>query len=547
MEKPVSLLPNLSNRRMVIVLEHIANPMYLEYLWAIVLNASKQGTKTTIFDCDWDKFEYSNESHDRMREKNISRMRDQFLKTLSDVAKNSIEIVGINANEVQVDKKEIMKVSNFSQADEIHFQFGNSLRSVFARNYLSTSNLSLKGSRMRKQFRIYVQSFLTMRSLCQKLFSSSDFDLILIANGRFPSETAIRVAAEDSSIEFYFYEHGMPKGESFHFAPFQTQEFLKIQRFIQNQIENESEIEQNDLLAFSNKWLYNQATNLNQNPYLNQDTGIMELKKRIGDKRLAVIFNSSIDEKFSNMGVNLNGWESQKQATSAIAGTLVKQGFYVVVRIHPNTANKSWWDLINLVHHLRDNAIDYILPWNGPSSYTLLEECDLVLTWGSTICMESVARGIPTVVFGRTMYDEIAGVTIVNPCILRTIDFNNIEHPDPLKGKVAIYYNKHWGYKLDDYCSRDDLALINIIVDNKQTTPNPLDFVPSLAKSVQLKMAELFILLRRIRKGRYASPNDYRRLVEIFLSGKVADSAANFSLSFGLKIRALTRDGEVSI
>jgi len=550
MERQIRFLPNLRDRRIALVLEHESNPIYFRYLWVILLNACSQGATVTIFDCDWEKFQYSNRNHDPLRKAKNSKIRDEFLKNLSYRTRNAVRVVKIDANQITVAKKIVNEVSSFSLADKLNIQLGNSLRSVFARNYLSTSNLNLQGTKMRKHFRIQVQSFLSMRLLCSKLFLPEQFDLILIPNGRHPSQTAMRVVAESASIEFFFYEHGMPKEKSFHFAPFQTQEFLKMQDFIKLQINDRFDKNRQEVLEFANLWLDNQATNIKQNQFLSQDFKKTGTKNIPASKPLAVIFNSSIDEKYSNMGVELNGWVSQKQATKAIANTLEEQGFQVIVRIHPNTANKSWWDLINLVHFLKAHKIDFILPWSGPSSYKLLEEAKLVLTWGSTISMESVARGIPTVVFGRTMYDEIAGTVIVSPSNLRFTDFNMIAKPDPLKGKVAIYFNKHWGYSLLDYCSIDDLDLIDSIINNNSypfVVKEVSELEPCFTRSIQLRVIEIFTLLRRIRKGRYASPNDYRRFIANVLSERFTNPVANISLSLGLKIRALTRDGEVSI
>ena len=550
MERKIQLLPNLIDRRIALVLEHESNPVYFRYLWVILLNACRQGATVTIFDCDWDRFQYSNRNHDPLRKTKNSKIRDKFLKSLSSITRNAVTVIKIDANQVLIGKKTVNEVSSFSLADEMHIQLGNSLRSVFARNYLSTSNLNLQGTRMQKFFRMQVQSFLSMRLICTELFLPEQFDLILIANGRFPSQTAMRVVAESASIEFCFYEHGMPKEESFHFAPFQTQEFLKMQDFIKLQIKDRFENSSQEILEYANQWLDKQATDIKQNHFLSQDLKKKGTRVIPRDKPLAVIFNSSIDEKYSNMGVELNGWVSQKQATKEIANILEQQGFQVIVRIHPNTANKSWWDLINLVNFLKAEEIDYILPWSGPSSYELLEEAKLVLTWGSTISMESAARGIPTAVFGRTMFDEIAGAVIVNPSTLKSINFNKLAKSEPVQGKIAIYFSRHWGYNLQQYCSTGDLESIDSVIDiQKQPSASSEEsgLNPSFAKSLRLTIIEVFILLRRIRIGRYASPNDYRKLAEIIFSKKFADHAANTSLFLGLKIRALRRDGEVSI
>jgi len=148
------------------------------------------------------------------------------------------------------------------------------------------------------------------------------------------------------------------------------------------------------------------------------------------------------------------------------------------------------------------------------------------------------------------MYDEIAGATIVDPSVLETIDFNSILKPDPVNGKIAAYFNKHWGYSLNDYCNPHDFKIINIILNEYQNNlvfEVPPSRKPYYVKKLLHKTIGAFVLVRRIRKGRYASPNDYRTLIAYFLPAQFSDYLANFALSIGLKIWPLRRDGEVSI
>ena len=382
------------------------------------------------------------------------------------------------------------------------------------------------------------------------MFTSDNFDLVLILNGRFPSQTAKRLAAEEASIEFYFYEHGMPKGQSFHLAKCQPQEFQEMQKYINSEFMPKNR-EKNELVyEFSKAWFERQETDTNQNPFIHSGT---KLATNVDARRmnpLAVIFNSSIDERYSNLGVDLNGWRSQKQATSSIAKRLREQGFDVIVRIHPNTANKSWWDLMNIVSDLEKNSINYILPWNPPSSYALLKEASIVLTWGSTISMEAISREIPTFVYGRTMYDEIAGAVIVSPDSLGEIDFRKPTPPNPALGFLAAYVNKNWGYKLNDYCGQSELAQLEEILTNSGLRL-PYHTVYSDEKNYFLKMISsikaFFILLRRLRRGRYSTANDFRGFFIIFLGEKVANLCADSFVKVSLKLGILRRDGEVSI
>lgn len=549
MDNLANLLPGLSNRRLVLILEHEPNALYFKYLWVIILNARCQNSDITIIDCDWDYHRYSKSNHDPNRNETISKIRDEFLTGVKLHTQDEVKIVKVTAGAVKVPKNIIKKIRSFADADEFNLQLGNSIKSVFSMNYLAASNITLKGRRMKNQFKIYVQQFLSIKLLCKRIFESNIYDSVLIANGRFPSQAAARVTAEEYHLDHFFYEHGLPIGDSFHMAPFQTQEFAKMQQFIKLQMLENTKVSQEEIVAFADDWLGRQTSDIKQNPFITTKNILKKFEWQ-NDKPLAVLFNSSIDERFSNLGVELNGWKSQRQATSEIAIKLREQGFEVLVRIHPNTANKAWWDLINIVKNLESMKIHYILPWNGPSSYELLKEASLVLTWGSTISMESIARGIPTVVYGRTMHDEISGALILDPDSLKTMNFKQLVPPNPILGKMATYFDKHWGYEIKDYCTPEDLELIQLIVKFPSNYPNDLPIkvreISRIAK-FRASSAEVFILLRRLRKGRYSTPNDFRKFAGYFVSTKVSDFFVDKVVQFCLKMKVLVEDGEISI
>ena len=550
MDYVANLLPGLSNRRLVVILEHEPNALYFKYLWAIILRAQFQKSDVTIIDCDWDYHRYSKSNHDSKREEPISKLRDKFIDLVKLYTQDRVCIVKVNADQVKVPKDNIKNIKTLADADKFNSQLGNSIRSVFAMNYLAASNITLKGRRMKKEFKRCIQSFLSIQMLCERVFESNLYDSVLIANGRFPSQAAARTTAEKYLLNLFFYEHGLPMGERFHFAPFQTQEFVRMQQFIKSQIQENIKISQEEIISFADDWLSRQTSDLKQNPFITNENCALEAFEWLNEKPLAVLFTSSIDERFSNLGVELNGWTSQKQATLEIVAKLKKEGFEVLVRIHPNTANKAWWDLINTVQHLESAEISYILPWSAPSSYVLLNEASLVLTWGSTISMEAIARGIPTVVYGRTMHDELSGAVILDPSCLESINFKQIARPNPTLGKIAIYFDKHWGYEVKDYCNTKEINLIDLTLGFPLKYPNKHEIkVGGESKFYMLRrnFTEVLILLRRLRKGRYSTPNDFRRFVAKIVSPRASDILADYVVRLCLKLKILINDGEISV
>jgi len=64
-----------------------------------------------------------------------------------------------------------------------------------------------------------------------------------------------------------------------------------------------------------------------------------------------LLLNSSFDERFSNLGMEMNGWNSQEEAFASVIERLKSLDFKLVFRIHPNTASKSWFELLRLVNY----------------------------------------------------------------------------------------------------------------------------------------------------------------------------------------------------
>ena len=233
-----------------------------------------------------------------------------------------------------------------------------------------------------------------------------------------------------------------------------------------------------------------------------------------------------------------------------ISEELLIQEFNVVVRIHPNTANKSWWDLVNLVGALRAKHISYILPWNEPSSYELLKRTDLVLTWGSTISMESCALGIPTVVFGSTFWDELTGATFLTGGDFSSFDFRRVARPNPRDAYLAAFLVNNWGYSIIDYTPSEQLELMHLVlVENgikkfnlftsSGRLLNPKNLVGSGAYAINF--------LRRARRGRYASPSDLLGLFMIFLPKRMSKYLVTSTLNMLVAFSDLINDGEESL
>lgn len=126
-----------------------------------------------------------------------------------------------------------------------------------------------------------------------------------------------------------------------------------------------------------------------------------------------VIFNSSEDE-FAALGGEYDDtlYESQLSGIERLCEGL--SGFdnlRLYLRIHPNLSGLGWGFATRLASlSSRYDNITVISARSSISSYALLDACDKVITFGSTMTMEAVYAGKPSILLGRSIYERFEGV-----------------------------------------------------------------------------------------------------------------------------------------
>jgi len=123
-------------------------------------------------------------------------------------------------------------------------------------------------------------------------------------------------------------------------------------------------------------------------------------------KRNIVIFNSSEDE-FASIGPEFHHrpFADQLEALRFISKWVAdKHDIDIYLRMHPRLqkiTNSSVTDLYQL-----DSPNFYVIKPESPSStYTLIDHCDAVLTFGSTTGIEATFWGKPSILIGTAMYE----------------------------------------------------------------------------------------------------------------------------------------------
>lgn len=127
-----------------------------------------------------------------------------------------------------------------------------------------------------------------------------------------------------------------------------------------------------------------------------------------GEKNI-VIFNSSEDE-FAAFEDEYKGpiYQSQKEGIEKILSSLREdhQGVRIYLRVHPNLRGvrneQTRW-----IEELSEDFLSVIPADSAVSTYSLLQNADKVVTFGSTVGIEATFWGIPSILAGRCAYQNL--------------------------------------------------------------------------------------------------------------------------------------------
>jgi hypothetical protein len=122
------------------------------------------------------------------------------------------------------------------------------------------------------------------------------------------------------------------------------------------------------------------------------------------------IFISSEDEFLAIPEYKNPYYKDQNSAIVQIVDDLKDENLLFIVRAHPNLAglNNAQVKGLREICNSRTN-IKYIAPESRVSTYELIDKCDIVLTFGSTVGIEAVHKSKPSILMGMAIYRGFGG------------------------------------------------------------------------------------------------------------------------------------------
>jgi hypothetical protein len=391
-------------------------------------------------------------------------------------------------------------------------ELDRSIDSIWMSRNLKTLKSRVNSKTHSKLYEYDLEQYFRGRRAVNEVLVENNYDIGLIPNGRFPLQVGLKHGLQRGASKYLFWERGFRRTNKVFLQEFQTQDLESMNLYFLALQNAASERERTVWQKWASEWLTRQKSDEEFNPFLIKgfDSGREPTETLKADRKktpLAPIFTSSLDERLSNLPRDLNGWKSQTQAIGAVADLLSNLGMRPYVRLHPNLGWKSFRELIETVRELKEVDIEIQLPWEGPSTYALMESAACVVTWGSTVSLESTARGISTINLGKTRFDKLVDIFVLD-ANSETLD-RNIFDNEPNRGKSleAIYLTRNYGLVLGPYALEINRESTQITAGTLKRRYDVISALISQARSSFLNTSPflLFKILEKLLGTRLAT------------------------------------------
>ncbi len=280
--------------------------------------------------------------------------------------------------------------------------------------YFRVSSLIPESRAIRRMRRILANNALETYRALSAWLSEHKPDQVMIPNGRTSRQRMARVAAEEQGVDIVLYENGRAKKNSYYLGTTQPHDRISSQAEVAPCTATMSPTE---MAGLATQWLAEKMDpHSDTNSFSSRWDQAGQSKNSSGSKPVAVFFHSSTDEflAFGPMW-HLDEWESQFHAFDLMMSILERKNCDLVLRLHPNLAEKSrsyFLETVQGVQELQKRHPLLTVHWhNSPvNSYDLAASADYVIVERSTIGLEANLMGKPVWVTQAAQWDVVADI-----------------------------------------------------------------------------------------------------------------------------------------
>ena len=232
-------------------------------------------------------------------------------------------------------------------------------------------------------------------------------DEIVLYNGRLAILRPVLRLAQTMGIQVYVHERAGTL-DRYSLTSNHSPHDLLLMKDLISSFYFESSLSEQEKKEIARTWFDERCNNQDSGGFhftKLQEIGL--LPKSINTNKLKIsIFNSSEDEM-----VAIGGWENpcylnQNDALEKIFSSL-SDHVQLILRIHPNL-NKIKNSQTQFVEVLKNRfpQVDIVPASSKVSTYSLIQASDIVITFGSTVGIESCYQQKLTILLGRSMYED---------------------------------------------------------------------------------------------------------------------------------------------
>lgn len=258
--------------------------------------------------------------------------------------------------------------------------------------------------------KLFKSSLMVYRSI-QNHFSSVKPDIVYIYNGRFALSRAAVRACESQGIDYYVHDRGHSNQYYAMYKNTLMQDFKnKALRIMKTWEEAKEDSER---FKIGEKYFLNNYWGVETRWYSHvktQKEGLLPQDWNKEKRNVAIFPNSedefaAISEQFEN-----SVYASQLEGIKKIAESMLERcpNHHLYVRMHPHYKDVNNINVRKMLL-LKSPNLTIIPPDSFVNSYTLVKNADTVLTFGSTVGMEAIFWGKPSVLAAPFYYQVFGG------------------------------------------------------------------------------------------------------------------------------------------
>ena len=437
------------NNKNILLLVSTRNILsYSQVIWSILLTSKKANALVNIV-----LYEEPN-SNSASRSFNLKESRVRLIEQAITRCREIVTLTGGNVEinianyqfgfKLMNSKRNFFNLKKYNTDDELC----RSIHGSWVQKNWKTDTFSIVGPRELFSWHCELNAFGYGKEMVNRFFKDKFYELVLVPNGRYPSQVGMKRGALENSSEVLFYERD--NSRTF-LQNFQTQDLEVLSEYMVAWLNLMNEKEKIHWKSWASSWLQKQKTDFQQNQFAQENKELFATSKsyeQLLEKNpnlIIPIFTSSVGERYTNLPQLLNGWNSQTAAVLACAKKIKADGFVPHVRLHPNMQWKSLKELAEIVIPLEKAFISYQLPWEGPSSYEILNKSETIITWSSTIALEAMASGKIAYNLDISSHQLISGIKTISPRTLNETDFNSKYDFKLDNTLLATYAYKNFG------------------------------------------------------------------------------------------------------